>query len=98
MFNKPLTPKQRASVEKIIARGKQSFVWKRGVFGWGLPTGVLFLVWQYYGPLQMHFHPPVGRGRFLSYLLGLPLWLYAGYFWGRVMWSYYEGLLERQTK
>ena len=97
MFNKQLTPKRREKVEKIIARGKQSFVWKRGVFGWGVSVWVIFTAWEYYDPFRTP-HRLREYGDLLFYLFSLPIWLIGGYVWGLWMWWYVNYLIERQRK
>src|SRR5437016_3459445 len=98
MFDKQLTPKQREKIEKTIAQGKQSFIWKRGVLGWGLPVFLIITVSKYYGPLRTFDRFHADRGFLVYLLVVLPIWLLAGYLFGLSMWQRYNKWLERQSK
>jgi hypothetical protein len=93
MFYRQLTPAQREKIERIIAQGKPSFIWRRGVLGWGLPVFLMTTIWRYID--LFHLHTGQALPFYVS-LLALPMWLAGGYFFGVSMWQYYVGLLDRQ--
>lgn len=95
MFNQQLTARQRDRLKETIARGKQSFLWKRGVLLFGLTSYALFFVLDYLF-WRTRIHGPVAP-EFISVLLvSLPIWLVGGYLWGLAMWGYYNRLLRSQ--
>jgi hypothetical protein len=93
MLYRQLTPTQREKVERLIARGKQSFVWRRGVLGWGLPVFVTTTAWRYIDTLHRHASREIV---FYATVIMLPIWLVGGYVVGVSMWQYYVGLLHSQ--
>ena len=40
-----MTPEQKELLEKITAKGKQHFIWVNGVLKWGLPMGILLIIY-----------------------------------------------------
>jgi hypothetical protein len=68
---------------KIRASGRDRFIWIHGVFGWGVPTGILVslvlsLLNQWEGAL------------FYYMSLSLILFSIGGYFWGLLIWQISE--------
>lgn len=65
---------------RMIARGRGSFTLRYGVLGWGVPTAILFALYQGF---------TIGWGSF-PYWLGLSLVIFpiGGWFWGAMMWRF----------
>jgi hypothetical protein len=92
-WNKPLTPKQRGKVERLIARGHASFILRVGILRWALPVFLLMTAWDYFDAFhaQKFFDASI-----LIISLRLAIWLGAGCLFGEFMWQYYHKLLDRQ--
>jgi hypothetical protein len=73
------TEKQAASWAETRKQGRDSFIKRRGVIGWGLPTGILF-------SLLMGFLQGWDR---LPFLLPVALVMFpiGGIYWGRWVWD-----------
>ena len=65
-------------IPKIIARGKTHFIVTRGMLGWGLLTGAVFVGVKYL--LQRTIHPAETVLAFILFPIG-------GIFWGSCMWA-----------
>jgi hypothetical protein len=64
--------------EKLSKLGRSQFVLRYGVLGWGIPTAILFALWQSYAN---------GFDGFLFKLIpALILFPLGGILWGRFMW------------
>jgi hypothetical protein len=87
-----LRNQRREKLAAIVARGKKSFVWRRGVFGSGL-TGFLLIsasnCWRRY-------HDHNLDSRFLTFGLAFSLLacLVVGYFVGIVLWKQLNSALK----
>jgi hypothetical protein len=72
-------PEKLAATRKM---GRETFVWRYGVLGWGVSTAILFAAWTGYQQ---------GWAAFLVQLpLALVLFPLTGILWGRCMWWYFE--------
>jgi hypothetical protein len=69
---------------------KRDFVWKRGVWGVGLPVGVMMaLTFAMQVPGYLFRLQSFNAGRFLAGLsLFVPLFLAAGYVWGLIVFKF----------
>ena len=68
--------------EKTREKGRQHFIWRRGVIFWGLSSGV---IWAIVMPL---IHRDSG---FLDYFFpAIVIFPIVGYAWGYFMWKYIE--------
>jgi hypothetical protein len=92
-WNKPLTPNQREKVERLIARGRSSFILRVGILRWGLPVFLLMTAWDYFD--AFHAHRSYDES-LLSISVRLAIWLGAGCLFGDFMWHHYHKLLDRQ--
>jgi hypothetical protein len=68
--------------EQVRSKGRDHFIWYRGVLGWGVPFAITMIVWQWYrkGWDELYFSG-------LFYLIFGPV---GGYFWGAWMWKWLE--------
>lgn len=93
---------QTATREQVIARwernrarGRRAFIWRRGVFGWGLPAAALTIVyrvfqeqgWQW----SLEMSQPLRNGIVVA-LLVFPL---CGWLFGRWLWDVGEEQYDR---
>lgn len=92
-WNKPLTPRQREKLERMLARGKASFIWRWGVLGWGVPVFLGTTILDYY--TQQRAHKPF-NGDVVTLSVHLGIWLIAGCAFGASMWKRYKDMLDRQ--
>jgi len=60
---------------------RTQFVWRRGVLGWGVVSGLLFVVMT-----AMLRSAECRRELGVLLMTALPLFLVGGYVWGCVMW------------
>jgi hypothetical protein len=67
--------------------GRDAFVWRYGVLGWGISTGVLFAVVE-----GVQHGMQAGLVQLPIALTMFPL---AGVLWGRAMWWFFERVHER---
>jgi hypothetical protein len=92
----PMSPKRIERLEKIRAKGRKHYIFYQGILGWGMSVFLLTTVWNWYDKSGWHF--PSRGALYYSIIVGLPLWSFAGYIWGAVMWSYLiEIVLPRET-
>lgn len=87
--------------ERTRAMGRTTFIWRRGVFGWGVPVALVTIAYQivqeqgFVRRLVMTQHLKVGVG---IAMLVFPL---CGYLFGRYLWTAgeenYERLVEKKS-
>ena len=88
-------PEAIARWERNRAMGRSTFIWRRGVFGWGIPVALLTIAYQvvqeqgFVWRLVMTQHLKVGIG---VAMLVFPL---CGYLFGRYLWTTGEENYER---
>jgi hypothetical protein len=81
--------------ERTRAMGRTTFIWRRGVFGWGVPVALVTIAYQivqeqgFVRRLVMTQHLKVGVG---IAMLVFPL---CGYLFGRYLWTAGEENYER---
>ncbi len=90
-------PEALARWERNRAMGRSTFIWRRGVFGWGIPVALLTIAYQvvqeqgFVWRLVMTQHLKTGIG---IAMLVFPL---CGYLFGRYLWTTGEENYERMT-
>ena len=87
--------------ERTRAMGRTTFIWRRGVFGWGVPVALVTIAYQivqeqgFVRRLVMTQHLKVGVG---IAMLVFPL---CGYLFGRYLWTAgeenYERLVDQES-
>ena len=88
-------PEAIARWERNRAMGRSTFIWRRGVFGWGIPVALLTIAYQvvqeqgFVWRLVMTQHLKVGIG---VAMLVFPL---CGYLFGQYLWTAGEENYER---
>ena len=91
-----MTTKQSriAKWEKIREKGKNQFIIKFGVIGWGIPTAILWGITM--------FFVTSGPKTFLKFVIwvGVALIVFpiGGYFWGLWMWWWSERWYKKLSK
>jgi len=81
--------------ERTRAMGRSTFIWRRGVFGWGIPVALVTIAYQvvqeqgFVWRLVMTQHLKTGIG---VAMLVFPL---CGYLFGRYLWTTGEENYER---
>ena len=94
----PATDERTAALarwERTRAMGRTTFIWRRGVFGWGVPVALVTIAYQivqeqgFVRRLVMTQHLKVGVG---IAMLVFPL---CGYLFGRYLWTAGEENYER---
>ena len=77
-----MSKKEISRWEKVREKGRKNYIWRVGVIGWGLSTGV---IWATAMPL-------INRGSaFLAYFIpGMIIFPICGYGWGYFMWKYMD--------
>jgi hypothetical protein len=84
--------------ERNRAMGRSTFIWRRGVFGWGVPVALLTIAYQVFQEqgfvwrLVMTQHLKTGIG---VAMLVFPL---CGYLFGRYLWTTGEENYERMVE
>lgn len=84
--------------ERNRAMGRSTFIWRRGVFGWGVPVALLTIAYQvvqeqgFVWRLVMTQHLKTGIG---VAMLVFPL---CGYLFGRYLWTTGEENYERMVE
>jgi hypothetical protein len=88
--------------ERNRAMGRSQFIWRRGVFGWGIPIALVTVAYQvvqeqgFVWRLVMTQHLKVGIG------LAMVVFPLCGYLFGRWLWTEgeenYARMLEAQAK
>ncbi|WP_148300738.1 hypothetical protein [Shewanella marina] len=73
-----MTPDRYHKLSQTISKGKWHYILMHGVIGWGIPTAVLFSIFQSYGDTTSFMQ------QIKPALLIFPL---AGTAWGALMWS-----------
>lgn len=87
-----MTAEERlAKWERVRAAGRDRFVMRCGVLGWGVPTAILYslagLLWER------------GLGEFaLRLAISLLLFPLGGYFWGAIMWRHFEAAYAKERQ
>ena len=88
-------PEAVAQWERNRAMGRSTFIWRRGVFGWGIPVALVTIAYQvvqeqgFVWRLVMTQHLKTGIG---IAMLVFPL---CGYLFGRYLWTAGEENYER---
>ena len=83
--------------ERNRAMGRSTFIWRRGVFGWGIPVALITIAYQvvqeqgFVWRLVMTQHLKTGIG---VAMLVFPL---CGYLFGRYLWTTGEENYERMV-
>ena len=85
---KTMTPQQLARVETILKKGKARYVILHGVFGWGLLTAILFIIFTHFTKNQ------ITRSDIIIPFVLFPI---GGIFWGLSMWYYFKRRFETQS-
>jgi hypothetical protein len=101
----PVPDERTAALERwkrTRAMGRTTFIWRRGVFGWGVPVALVTIAYQivqeqgFVRRLVMTQHLKVGVG---IAMLVFPL---CGYLFGRYLWTAgeenYERLVDRKSE
>jgi hypothetical protein len=86
----------RRVAEKAMSRGKKSFIWRRGVLGFGLPCFLMTAVADHYGFIGGHRFANL-RDFLIHEALRLPIWILAGYFFSLRLWKHYNEIAQRNT-
>ena len=87
-----------AAWERNRAMGRSTFIWRRGVFGWGIPVALVTIAYQvvqeqgFVWRLVMTQHLKTGIG---VAMLVFPL---CGYLFGRYLWTTGEENYERMAQ
>lgn len=90
-------PAAVAAWERNRAMGRSTFIWRRGVFGWGIPVALVTIAYQvvqeqgFVWRLVMTQHLKTGIG---VAMLVFPL---CGYLFGRYLWTTGEENYERMV-
>ena len=90
-------PEDIARWERNRAMGRSTFIWRRGVFGWGIPVALVTIAYQvvqeqgFVWRLVMTQHLKTGIG---VAMLVFPL---CGYLFGRSLWTTGEENYERMV-
>ena len=90
-------PQAVARWERTRAMGRSTFIWRRGVFGWGIPVALVTIAYQvvqeqgFVWRLVMTQHLKTGIG---VAMLVFPL---CGYLFGRYLWTTSEENYERMV-
>jgi hypothetical protein len=90
-------PEALARWERNRAMGRSTFIWRRGVFGWGIPVALITIAYQvvqeqgFVWRLVMTQHLKTGIA---IAMLVFPL---CGYLFGRYLWTTGEENYERMT-
>ncbi len=93
-FKPPIpSAKQIERLKVLQARGRKHYILYRGVLGWGLLVFLLKTSWRWYH--LYGWHVPARGDMYESFLIELPIWLVAGYFFGAFMWKDLEKKLVR---
>ena len=91
-------PAALARWERNRAMGRSTFIWRRGVFGWGIPVALVTIAYQvvqeqgFVWRLVMTQHLKTGIG---VAMLVFPL---CGYLFGRYLWTTGEENYERMVE
>jgi hypothetical protein len=91
-------PEAMARWERNRAMGRSTFIWRRGVFGWGIPVALITIAYQvvqeqgFVWRLVMTQHLKTGIG---VAMLVFPL---CGYLFGRYLWTTGEENYERMAE
>jgi hypothetical protein len=97
----PAADGRRADIarwERNRAMGRSTFIWRRGVFGWGIPVALVTIAYQvvqeqgFVWRLVMTQHLKTGIG---VAMLVFPL---CGYLFGRYLWTTGEENYERMVE
>lgn len=84
--------------ERNRAMGRSTFIWRRGVFGWGIPVALVTIAYQvvkeqgFVRQLLMTQHLKTGIG---VAMLVFPL---CGYLFGRYLWTAGEENYQRMVE
>jgi hypothetical protein len=90
---KPPTPAQREYWQKLKAGGKDRFIVRVGILGWG---GFMFVIMTLLDLVRTR--PPSSSGHYiLDTALNLVIWPLGGYFVGRSLWHSYEKRFSEQS-
>ena len=82
--------------EKTRQRGRKAFLYRHGVFGWGLWSGVLFLIINEWMSINSFKYLNVAQIPFTT-VLYIVLFMVGGYIWGIFMWNRMERLYGNRT-
>jgi hypothetical protein len=91
-------PEAIARWERNRAMGRSTFIWRRGVFGWGIPVALLTIAYQvvqeqgFVWRLVMTQHLKTGIG------VAMVVFPFCGYLFGRYLWTTGEENYERMVE
>ena len=95
IFKRPdLSPEQIERVRQSLARGRKSFIIRRGIVGFGVPAFALATLWNWYD--HYGWHLPPAREMLLLGGVDVLIWSVAGYAFGALMWNYLTGLVSER--
>lgn len=88
-----LTPERRRKIARVVARGKRSFLWRRGVLGYGVTVFLLTTAWD----LWLRYRDHTLNAQYLAFSIPIRLiiWLLAGYWFGTIMWRQFYKWAEK---
>ena len=90
-------PDAIARWERNRAMGRSTFIWRRGVFGWGIPVALVTIAYQvvqeqgFVWRLVMTQHLKTGIG------VAMVVFPFCGYLFGRYLWTTGEENYERMV-
>jgi len=91
-------PEAIARWERNRAMGRSTFIWRRGVFGWGIPVALVTIAYQvvqeqgFVWRLVMTQHLKTGIG------VAMLVFPFCGYLFGRYLWTTGEENYERMVE
>jgi hypothetical protein len=79
-----VSSKQLDRLERIRAKGRTSYIFYRGILGWGIPVFLLNTLWRW---REYGWQIPPRREFFLLTLVSLVVWTVMGYISGAWRWK-----------
>jgi len=79
-----LSPKQIERRERVRAKGRQYFIFTRGILGWGIPVFLVTTLWRWY---DHGWHVPSYGELYFEMFFELVIWTGGGYWFGARMWK-----------
>ncbi len=74
-----LSPKQIERRERVRAKGRQYFIFTRGILGWGIPVFLVTTLWRWY---DHGWHVPSHGELYFEMFFELVIWTGGGYWFG----------------
>jgi hypothetical protein len=78
--------KERERWLRAKAKGRQRFIWRSGVLGWGLVTFLIWMPLLLWSTRQLNWSDALHRSA-----VSLPIWLLGGYIYGIFAWKRMSG-------